>query len=154
MKKFIVSILVAFLVICSCYAEEFKFLGIPFGSSMKYAVSVMNSKGWTQDKRYISDDSCVFSGKTYAGMETEYIILAFENDEMYGVSINMDKADAIDILSAIVKKYNLEKFSRTEILYSTPNTTPDYKIFFKVTDDGLDIVYTKPKTRTVDESEI
>ena len=150
MKKLIISILISFLVICSCFAEEFKFLGIPFDSSMKDAIAVMKSKGWTYEEKYSSSAGCFFSGKTYAGKNTENVILAFEDDKMFGVSIVMDKVDAAEILAAMINKYNLERVQYNQILYCAP----DGRTYFRITKDSLNIVRTQPKKNTVDESEI
>ena len=144
MKKLIISILISFLVICSCFAEEFKgFLGIPFGSSKAYALTKKKKKGW--DFRISDSKTYRFFGKQYAGKDVDEMIFSFKGDMLQSVAVVVNKDDALEIFNAMSRKYEFIKFGDTGYFASS-----DKKAVFSLIDGGLVIIdgsiLTQPKS--------
>ena len=117
MKK-IVSVLFFVFLISACFADDFKFLGIPFGTSSDEVRSVMESKGWTCSPAKTDGDLC-FTGKTYAGKELDDVQMFFVSDKFKTVMINFKEAsDGYLVLSTLADKYNLTKKKKELTYYS------------------------------------
>ena len=144
MKKIITVVLLAFVVICSCCAEEFKgFLGIPFGSSKAYALTTMNKKGW--DFRISDSKTYHFFGKQYAGKDVDEIMFTFQGDLLQSVVVVVNHDDALEIFNAMSRKYEFIYFEGTPYYASS-----DKKAVFSLIDGGLVIIdgsiLTQPKS--------
>lgn len=154
MKKLLALVLISLSFILSCYAEEFKFLGIPFDSNMLEVRSTMEGKGWTYGKKQSKDSKLFFSGKTYAGKDIRNVTMSFEDNKLKSVSIAFkDKYDAIEVLRAIVKKYELIELESRDILYKSSDNKNLFKLYINGSFINLIIIGGESKSN-LDESEI
>ncbi len=130
MKK-IVSILFFVFLISACFADDFKFLGIPFDSSPKVVRSMMESKGWTYDDFFSTDDHLEFYGKTYAGKKINSISFSFYNNKFKSLLIMFDSAryDGTEVFIALVEKYNLVELDKNSLTYSSQDKKNIFKLY-------------------------
>ena len=158
MKKLLLLVLVSLLVIFSCYAEEYKFLGIPFDSSMQEVRSTMESKGWTYSKKQSKDSKLFFSGKTYAGKDVRNVTMSFKDNELKGITIGFkDRFDAQEVFKAMVDKYGLIELESRDILYKSSDDKNLFSLY--INGSFIYIIITGGETKSssensLDESEI
>lgn len=148
MKKAL-SFLIAIFCLSLCFAEDFQgFLGIPFGTSKSKVCSEMKNKGWDYVLSSSTNTELVFSGKKYAGKNTERIIIFLSENKIYSVAVDFrNYSDANEILTALIDKYDLEKNDSTNFYVNKNNS-----VLFTVIDNTLSISDIKVINKKVTDS--
>ena len=142
-----ILLVVALSFFACCFAEDFKgFLNIPFGTSKKECYKIMRSNGWHFG--ILRKDFEQFSGKTYGGKKPKMVTLMYDDGKLVTVCIEFSNGlDAIDVLNALIEKYELKKENKFYL-------TKDSSVTFAYLDKRLFIEERNYRIRQMEKDKV